>query len=242
MINDTKPTSRDSNPAIDIALPRWINRYRRLLVVIIHFALMIAASYEALSLRFDGDIPPREYALWMNLLPWILLIRGLVFVPFRLYEGLWRYSSVFDLRDIILAVSLGTGIIYGTFRIGFGYTEYPRSVYILEAILLIFLAGGIRLVPRVLRNLRRTQARKRILIFGAGDSGAMVVRDILHTGLYEYQPIGFIDDDETKVGQRIHGIKVLGTRSDLAKVMHDVNPDSVLLAMPRVDAREIRNI
>src|SRR5262245_12044872 len=115
--HDEKPFRDEAGlslQTIDIALPRWLQRRRRILVVFIHLLLVIVASYQALSLRFDGDIPAREYLMWLDLLPWILLIRGLLFIPFRLYEGLWRYSSIWELKNIISAVCLSTVAIYFT--------------------------------------------------------------------------------------------------------------------------------
>ena len=71
-------------------------RYRRIWVVLIHFVIIAAANCGAIWLRFDGSIPPDEYAVWVRMFPWIFAIQALSFVPFRLYEGLWRYTSIWD--------------------------------------------------------------------------------------------------------------------------------------------------
>jgi FlaA1/EpsC-like NDP-sugar epimerase len=215
-------------------------RHRRTLVVTIHAAAVAAAGYLAFWLRFDGDIPIREQQLFVQMLPWLLAIRGLTFIPFRLYEGLWRYTSIYDLRNLLAGVGASSAIFYVLVHWVFGYFEYPRSVFVIDAMLLIFFMGGVRLTRRILKEVSRLPCERRILIYGAGDAGEMVVRDMKRFS--DYQPVGFIDDDQNKVNQRIHGIPVLGSRLDLPRIIADVRPDEVLVALPGADPRVIRAI
>ncbi|MBI5747275.1 MAG: polysaccharide biosynthesis protein [Nitrospirae bacterium] len=221
---------------------QFIKRCRRPIILVVHMVLILFANYLAFWLRFDGAIPADAQRLFGQMLLWLMLIRGLTFMPFRLYEGLWRYTDILDLKNIILGVVISTLLFYSLVHFGFKSTGYPRSVFIIDAILLIVFMGGIRMVRRICKEIWHRDSGQRMLIFGAGDAGEMIVREIGHSPFYNAQPIGFVDDDANKVGRRIHGIKVLGTRYDLPAIFKKHTPDTVLIAMPRVGPAETRQI
>ena len=223
-------------------LIQHILRYRRPIVVIVHGGLIFLANYLAFWLRFDGDIPGQYQNVMLRMLPWLVAIRCLIFVPFRLYEGLWRYTGIWDLRNIIGGVFISTGLFYALVYGMIGLTRYPRSVFLIDSILLIGLMGGIRLGRRIYRELGDVEREKRVLIYGAGDAGEMVVRQMRNDPRYESEPVGFVDDDSAKVGQRIHGVPVLGTRRDLPAIMVKTAPQEVLLAMPGARPKAIREL
>ena len=140
------------------------------------------------------------------------------------------------------AVATSSVIFYLIIRLTFGANVYPRSVYLMDAVLLIFLVGGVRSIRRLVRELSRGATGRRVLIFGAGDAGEMIVRDMKRRAFYHGEPIGFVDDDRRKVGQRIHGLPVFGTRQDLRAILERHRPDDILIAMPTADAATIRGI
>lgn len=221
---------------------QFIERYRRPIILAVHMVLILFANYLAFWLRFDGAIPADAQRLFGQMLFWLMLIRGLTFMPFRLYQGLWRYTGIWDLKNIILGVVISTLLFYSLVHFGFKLTGYPRSVFIIDTILLIVLMGGIRMVRRIYREIWHRDSGQRMLIIGAGDAGEMIVREIGHNPFYNGQPIGFVDDDATKVGRRIHGIQVLGTRGDLPDIFRRHTPDTVLIAMPSIGPAETRQI
>lgn len=180
----------------------WVLKHRRPLSVLFHLALIALSSYGAIWLRFDGRIPEQYWQSWLRALPWLLLVRTLTFGWFRLYQGLWRYSDIWDLRSIISAVALSSLAHYLLIRSAFGWTSYPRAVFIIDALLLILAMGGVRLGRRIYHEPSYVDRGKRVLVFGAGDAGEMIVRDMKNNEYYGYQPIGFVDDDPQKVGAR----------------------------------------
>ena len=221
-------------------------KYRRILITVLHLALIILANLLAFMLRFDGEIPSEDAVLMKQMLPWLVAIRGLAFIPFRLYEGLWRYTGIWDLRNIISGVSTSTLLFYILVHEILGQVDYPRSIFIIDSLLLIFFVGGIRLTRRLVQGLRRQGQQNRVLIYGASDAGEIIVRDIKNNSHYNHRlPIGFIDDEPSKAGQRIHGVPVLGTRDDLPRIIAERKPDELLIALQQAEpilAREIVRI
>ena len=222
---------------------RIILKYRRTLVVGIHIFLVVIANYLAFWLRFDDAIPSYAMALMLQTLPWLLLIRLLTFIPLRLYAGLWRYTGIWDLRNIIIGVTVSTVAFYILVYWGWGLTGYPRSVFIMDSLLLIFLMGGIRLAKRLYQGLGVLTKGKRVLIYGAGSAGESIVRAMKNnSAYYDFEPAGFVDDNSSKIGQRILGVPVLGTRQDLAKILAAETPHEIWLTIPSLEPATIREI
>ncbi len=220
-----------------------ILRYRRLLAVTVQTLLVVFSYYLAFWLRFDGSIPADMATVMVQTLPWLVLIRSLIFIPFCLYQGLWCYAGIWDLSRIVMGVSASTALfvpfVYWVLQV----QGYPRSVFIVDTMALILFLGGIRLVRRVHITIRRSPDKKRVLIYGAGDAGEMVVRDMKNkAALYHYEPVGFVDDDVDKVGRRIHGVPVLGGREDLPKIFAMKKAHEVLVAIPQAEPATIRAV
>jgi FlaA1/EpsC-like NDP-sugar epimerase len=222
---------------------RPLIKYRRLPVVALHMALIVISNYLAFWLRFDGQITANAWSLMVQMLPWLIAVRGATFIPFRLYEGLWRYTGIWDLRNIIVGIVSSTVIFYLVVHWGFTLEAYPRSVFIIETLLLIFFMGGIRLARRLSKDLGRLQGEKRVLIYGAGDAGEMVLRDMKSNAkLHFYDPIGFIDDDPNKIGQSIHGLRVLGNRDELPDIISREHPHEIWIAIPSAEPAFTRSV
>jgi FlaA1/EpsC-like NDP-sugar epimerase len=220
-----------------------ILKYRRLLGVGFHIVLIVVANYLAFWIRFDGLIPQRDRAFFLEMLPWLIVIRGGTFIPFQIYKGLWRYTGIWDLRNVISAVTSSTIIFYVLVHWVFDLKGYPLSIFIIDSMLLIFLMGGTRLAHRLYHAVRQVSRGKQVLIYGAGDAGEMIVRAIRNNGsVYDYKPIGFIDDNPNKIGRRIHGVLVLGARSALPEILKSQKPDEVLLAIPSASPALLREV
>lgn len=218
-------------------------KYRRFLIVGLHVALIATSNYLAFWIRFDGVIPKAEMTLFAAMLPWLITIRGLTFAPLQLYRGLWRYTGIWDLRNVIIGVFASTAVFYILVHWIFGTRSYPISIFIIDTQLLICLMGGGRLAQRLYHAFGQMAGKKRVLIYGAGDAGEMIVRDMKNNGaVYEYCPIGFIDDNPQKVGTRIHGVGVMGGRQDLPKILATEGPHEVVIAIPSAKPAMIREI
>lgn len=221
---------------------KLVIRYRRPVIVLLHLSLVALSNYLAFLLRFDGAIPPLYQRVQLEMLPWLVAVRGLVFIRFRLYEGLWRYAGLWDLMQIIAAVAVSS-VAFGLLLWSpLATTGYPRSVPFIDAMVLVCLLGGTRMGRRAFKAVFRTKGDKRVLIYGAGDAGELLVRDMQNNASYESEPVGFIDDDPAKVDRRIHGVPVLGTRHDLASIIAKRRVREVLIAIPTAQPAVIRGI
>ena len=234
---NTTETTHDTSRLADHAV-----RYRGVLIWLFHLGLAAASSSLAFWMRFDGDVPGAYVIVWRDTLPALLAARGVMFLAFRLYEGLWRYTSIRDLRDILLSVGSSSLLFFALVRWGFGVTSYPRSILLIDALLLMCFAGGVRSIFKIHRGLIAVTGGKKVLIYGAGDAGEAVVREMTLHLSREYEPVGFVDDDPHKAGQRIHGVPVLGTREDLANIMKRKKPDEVLVTIPRAEPSTYRAV
>src|SRR5687767_11133536 len=154
-------------------MKQLILRYRRLAIVLLHLSLCIVSNTAAFLLRFDGQFPREHVSAFLYSLPVLVVVRGGFFWTFKLYHGFWRYASLWDLQRIILSVLLSSavfaGIVLGVLRLG----PYPRSVLFIDALLLISLLGGARLMRRAYREFGRLHAERRVLVYGAGDAGEL---------------------------------------------------------------------
>jgi len=220
----------------------YLVKHRRPIVVSIHVVLIILANYCAFLLRFDGSIDRADFQIFYQALPWLVVIRIATFALFRLHQGLWRYAGIWDLSKIVQACVISTVLFAISVRDVFPVEHYPISIYFLDAIVLLTLMGGARLVRRFYHELGYFERGKRVLLYGAGDAGEMIVRDMKHNPYYSYEPVGFVDDDSAKVGHRVHGIPVLGSHVELPWIIERTLPQEILIAMPSATPETLRTI
>jgi FlaA1/EpsC-like NDP-sugar epimerase len=147
------------------------------------------------------------------------------------------------LKTLAAGISVSSFIFYVFVQVPMGPDVYPRSILLIDAILVGVLLGGIRLLHRVhVASSTPASEAKRVLIYGAGDAGELIVREMRQNPKSRYKPVGFIDDDPSKKGQRIHGIRVLGGRRELPRIVGAYQPVEILLALPSVDPSVIREV
>lgn len=215
--------------------------FRKFIVIAAHCAAVLAANYLAFDLRFDGSVPRDYRQLFLLTIPYLLAIRALAFIPFRLYNGTWSYPSMKDLACILGAVGSSSALFFFLVK-GLWPLDYPLSVIIIDAGLLTTALGAMRMVKKTWRYVTGKRGGKSLLIYGAGDAGEMVLRDIQNSPSSIYNPIGFIDDNRFKKGTYIRGVRILGTRHDLDAILKKYEPDEMLIAIPSAKPEELRSI
>ena len=220
---------------------RWLFRHRSPIVIGLHLAMIVAASYGAFWLRFDGAIPATEIRLWSRTILLLLAIQIPILAFFRLYQGLWSYTSIHDLQNIVAAVVGSELIFFAVIRVWLGQAEYPRSVFILDAMLLIFLMGSARMAKRFYESSGQLRASRRALIIGAGDRADFVIRAMKSQMLGDYRPVGIITTWSDGTG-RIHGVPVLGNLDSLDALAKASIADEIVLAYDRSDIHLDRRV
>src|SRR5262249_11540321 len=125
-----------------------LERWRRLIIIVLHVPLLGLLNYAALWLRFDGRIGPEDFLVFVNWLPWIIAIRMTAFALFRLYAGLWRYAGIHDVLRIFGAVGLSSFVVYVLSRSVQALAGYPRSVVVIDSLLLVLVLATLRLTRR----------------------------------------------------------------------------------------------
>lgn len=218
---------------------------KTIFLYIVDILAINAAFYIALYLRFEGNIDPKYLKVYLNNMIYLTLIKVAVFSYFKLYKSLWKYASIEEfLQVIVAAVVSNTGVLSYLF---IKQTPLPRSVYIIVTMIDIFLIGGIRISYRMLRLLTESELRlskhsKRVMIIGAGDAGAMIIRELKNHRQLNSIPVAVIDDDIKKEGTRINGVPILGQRYDIMSVAIKKKIDEIIIAIPSASQKEIREI
>ncbi len=219
--------------------------FRPRTVAFLHDLAMIPVAWlGAYWLRFNLDSIPSHFAAqMMALLPVVWLVQGSMFWVFGLYRGIWRFASIPDMARILKSVATGLAI---TAVVIFFFTrlEYvPRSVFVLDGILLILLLGGPRLLYRWIKDRHLyLGSGKRTLIVGAGDAGELLTRDLIRSSSSFCHPVAFVDDDRDKVGKEIHGYPVAGDCAEIPQIVKRLGIEMTLIAMPSASVDQIRRI
>jgi len=213
--------------------------------------LIIAFSlYASFWLRFDGAIPPERLLKFPVYFGLALIVKISLLAAFGMYRVSWRFFGLSDLVKLIAAVSTASlvlAVVYLSFRPGGTLSGFPRAVMLVDYVITLGALGVLRISKRAVieylsKSGRMRHGRSRVLIVGAGDAGSAIGRDMLITKKSKYFPVGYVDDNLSKKGMNIHGIKVLGTRHDIPALLKTNAIDEVLIAIPSFRSEDIRAV
>ena len=222
-----------------------IIRYRLVIIICMHVLFAAGALCLSFLLRFDFTLGHSNYPmLFYTSLPINVLIFLVISAMFNLFQGIWRYVSVDDLKDIVKTSALATLIF--TFIIHFSgeFKGYPRSVYIMNFAFFIILNGGTRFAIRIFREsfAPASDTAKNVLIVGAGTVGNEMAKTLKSAKRKEYIPVGFIDRDHSVHGKRLQGLKVFGDISLIRSVIKKHRIHELFIAIPEATNSLVKNI
>ncbi len=215
---------------------------RRILEVLFDLVLMTLAYYGAFLLRFGGIIPGQQLLIFQRFAPLIIGVEMIAFLLGGIYRGMWRYVGIEDVIVIVQCVVLASAAATAAILVAHPHPRLSIAVLILNAILLLLFVGGSRVALRLfgawLHGQRAARAAaSRVLIYGAGVKGDLLVRQILNQGTHF--PVGFLDDDWGKAGRRLHGVSIYNP-SDLRKVTSKHVVNEVLVSSGKIPEEKVR--
>ncbi|KJF25597.1 nucleoside-diphosphate sugar epimerase [Clostridium aceticum] len=220
-------------------------------IVLINIAFLLA-----FYMRFDGDLTGKMFAqyfpVYLENAITLSLIKLVLFYCCGIYKNLWKYASIEEALQVVGASFIANmGIV--TYMV-LTQQFFPRSIYMLIFLLDIVFIGGIRLSYRVTKNFTedlkqqgiegifKTSGKKRIMVVGAGQAGATIIKELRRHDSLNSKPVAIIDDNEGKLGAKIHGVPILGDRYHIKKIAEAKKIDEIIIAIPSAYRKEIREI
>ncbi|HEY3104774.1 MAG TPA: hypothetical protein VGJ69_14385 [Pyrinomonadaceae bacterium] len=218
---------------------------RRIFEVLLDVGLIILAYWSAYLLTLPGfsDSPAR--ALFLRTIPIVVVVRLAAFLFFGVYRGIWRYTSIDDFLVFAKAVAAGSVISMLIILFKFRFQGFSRAVFVIDAVMMLMLLAGSRMAFRLFRQLLPSGGAtvgRRALIYGAGDAGELLLRELLNNRDLHCAPVGFMDDDPKKRGKVIHGYPVFGGNGMFHRIITEHNIEQVLISTPRITHERITEI
>ena len=235
-----------------------INLY---IILAIDVILLLFSFYVAHLIRFDFMIPEWAMEKFYNMLPYVLLAKIFSFYFFDLYRGMWRYTSLNDLLNVVKASTIAELIIIVIVLYVNRFENVSRSVFIIDWCLTLIFIAALRVMTRIafeqftenisIQDLKeailnifklRSRSSKGVIIIGAGDCGEKICREIREDASLNYHVEGFLDDDLSKIGRKIHGISVLDKIDGLSHAVNSTEAMEVIIAIPSMKVEKMRQI
>ncbi len=230
-------------------------------VLLLDAVLLTGAFYLAHLIRFDFDIPLWAVTRFRELLFFVLAGKLICFYFFDLYKGMWRYTGINDLLNVVKASTAASLMLITAVLFTTRFEQVSRSVFIVDWCLTLMLIIGVRVVTRLcfenfsgnigLRDVKNLLHRlfrpgrdqgRRMLIIGAGDCGEKICRQFHENPSVRSHVVGFLDDDRSKTGRNIHGVPVLGTIDEMDIIAPAMEIEEVIIAIPSATSKRMREI
>jgi FlaA1/EpsC-like NDP-sugar epimerase len=220
------------------------------IVLILDLIALSLVLYLSFLIRFDFKLSYSDILILQKILPLSIIVKIICFYYFDLYSGMWRYTSLNDLRNIIKASFLSSIIIITILLFTHRFQGFSRSVFLIDLVLTIISISGIRVLIRYyfeVSDIKKDEKNgahktKNVLIVGAGNSGEKLYREIKNNPSLGYRAVGFIDDAETKIGLKIHGVPVVANIENLDKAIKKTKASDVIISIPSAGEKQIKRI
>lgn len=219
---------------------------RRSFLILLDILLSNFASLCAIVTRFDFRIAsvPLEYSeAIIKYAPVYTFLTIILFFVFRLYHSLWRYASIEEMTNVIYACTISAMLNYIGMKVL--HIHVPRSFYPLNLLYLICFVAGSRFFYRAMRmmnNRYRIDKQKHIMIIGAGEAASAIIKEITTSKYLDGKVVCAIDDNTSKIGSYIQGIKIVGSRFDIKSSVEKYTVTDIIIAIPSTSKKELKPI
>lgn len=237
--------------------------FKRTFLLILSDCFFVSISlYLSFFIRFEFSFPDKYRVIFFSALPFFIFIKLLPLVCFGIYKISWRYFGLNDFIRVVIIQVASVCVLYILFKIplpllsdlpvtkalpfDMSLREFPRSIFVIDWFVFLFLFSGLRSSRRLfLENIRTQNGKKygkKTIVIGAGNTGEMIIRDMKRQGYGDYYPVGFLDDDVKKVRTCIHGLKVLGTTEKLWNIVSKYGVEALIIAIPSLNYKDLRRM
>jgi UDP-GlcNAc:undecaprenyl-phosphate/decaprenyl-phosphate GlcNAc-1-phosphate transferase len=218
---------------------------RRIFEVLLDVILVILSYWCAYAIKFGPFSQSPAWQLFIRTLPVLVFVKMPVFLVMGVYRGLWRYTSIGDLIGFAKAVALSSVASLLVVLFAFRFEGFSRTVFAIDGVLMLLFLAGSRMAFRLFRQILPAKGKdggSRVLIYGAGDGGELLLRELRNNYGLHLSPVGFLDDDPSKSGKVIHGLRVFGGNGDLYQVCQQQNIDVVVISSLKMSEDRIEKV
>jgi len=218
---------------------------RRIFEVLLDLVLIILAYWSAYAIKFGAFSMSPAWTLFLRTLPVLVFVKMVVFLGMGVYRGIWRYTSIDDLIVFAKAVVLSSIASVVAVLFKFRFEGFSRTVFLIDGLLMLMFLAGSRMAFRLFRQMipaAPVHDGRRVLIFGAGDGGELLLRELQNNRRLKLSPVGFVDDDPAKTGKVIHGLRVINGNGDLAAVCEEHEVDEILISSSKMSQERVEEI
>lgn len=218
---------------------------RRIFEVLLDLVLIILAYWSAYAIKFGAFSTSPAWNLFLHTLPVLVFVKMSVFLAMGVYRGLWRYTSIDDLIVFVKAVAVSSvaSLVVVLFR--FRFEGFSRTVFVIDGVLMLMFLAGSRMAFRLFRQIipiAHIRDGRRVLIYGAGDGGELLLRELQNNRDLKLHPVGFLDDDPAKTGKVIHGLKVFSGDGDFAAVCEQNHVEEVIISSSKMSEERLEQV
>ncbi|MEJ7848419.1 MAG: hypothetical protein WKF92_10050 [Pyrinomonadaceae bacterium] len=218
---------------------------RRIFEVFLDTFLITLSYYGAYILIFGSFERSGNWDIFVKSLPILIVVKLFAFLAAGVYRGIWRYTSIGDIITFGKGIILGSALSIFAILLLYRFQDFSRSVFVLDGLILLLLVGGSRFAFRLIREvlpIPMSDNGRRALIYGAGDGGEMLLRELRNNPDWNYQVIGFVDDDPKKADKVINGLKVFDSNGSLGEICVEKDIQAILISTRRISSETLKRV